>query len=161
MDHKRTCAVRLSVLHRRSDSRTRDVLLYVRKWTYPAQRATRRAARDRGGHPNHNRLRFDTATTLNSGAPEREANMERVSSPKIADENIFVENQRNLNDPPMLSPMTESEFLRQRAVGNLTKELLKGTDESGSLIGSNSDLDAPQRQLTDPHVSRVPDYLTT
>ena len=87
--------------------------------------------------------------------------MERVSSPKIADENIFVENQRNLNDPPVLSPMTESEFLRQRAVGEFTKELLKGTDESGSLIGSNSDLDAPQRQLTDPHVSTVPDYLTT
>jgi hypothetical protein len=87
--------------------------------------------------------------------------MERVSSPKITGENIFVERRRNLNEAPMLSPMTEGEFLRQRTFGKLKKELIKDVDESGSLIEPDSGLDPPQRRLRDPHVSTVPDYLST
>ena len=87
--------------------------------------------------------------------------MKRVSSPKVANENMFVEKQRNLNETPMLLPMTEGEFLRQRANGKLTKELIKDTDKNYSLIESDSGLDSPQPRLTEPEVSTVPDFLTT
>lgn len=87
--------------------------------------------------------------------------MKRVSSPKVANENMFVEKQRNLNETPMLLPMTEGEFLRQRANGKLTKELIKDTDKNYSLIDSDSGLDSPQPRLTEPEVSTVPDFLTT
>lgn len=87
--------------------------------------------------------------------------MERVSSPRITGENVFVEKRRNLHEAPMLLPMTEDEFLRQRANGKLTKELIKHVDESGSLIELDSGLDRPQRRLRDPRISTVPDFLTT
>jgi hypothetical protein len=87
--------------------------------------------------------------------------MERVSSPKITGENIFVEKRRNLNEAPMLSPMTEGEFLRQRTFGKLKKELIKDVDESGSLIEPDSGLGPPLPRLRDPHASTVPNNLTT
>jgi len=89
--------------------------------------------------------------------------MKRVSSPKVANENMFV-GTRNLNETPMLLPMTEGEFLRQRANGKLTKELIRNTDERESLIESDSGLGLFQprlTRLTEPHVSTVPDDLTT
>jgi hypothetical protein len=87
--------------------------------------------------------------------------MERVSSPKITGENIFVEKRRNLNEAPMLLPMTEGEFLRQRAIGKLTKELIKDVNEGGSLIEPDSALGPPRPRLRDPHASTVPNNLTT
>lgn len=82
--------------------------------------------------------------------------MERVSSPKIADENIFVRQPRDFG-AQILSPMTESEFLSRRASGQIATEpygSTKGTHDIGSAVDDNSDMWRPH--VTEPHVSTAP-----
>src|SRR5262249_33614540 len=89
----------------------------------------------------------------------REATMERVPSPKIADENIFFERQRDPIDVRIPLPMTESEFLSRRASGQIIPEPFapnKGPSDAASAVEDISDIRRCEHHANETGASTAP-----
>jgi hypothetical protein len=85
--------------------------------------------------------------------------MERVSSPKIADENIFFEQQRDPTDVRIPLPMTESEFLSRRASGQIITESFapnKVPNDAGSTADDISDIRRCEHHANETRASAAP-----